>query len=310
MKNTIYYLGISLLLFLAAGCFEDESKIAQLPLPKITILSDNDAGIQRVAEAGIEYTLDCKINWGTEDSTQYDYKWIYKNEVISTERFGKYTFNEMGQFPLGFEIVHRTTGLTYGTVFDLTVSTQFLLGWLILAEGENEESMLHFINIDSRELFKDVYKGIYPDKPLGSKPVRLDQIPKNDYDHVMVIQEGGEGTLELDGRTFAKVILLKDQFVGEQYPENFEPVRYVNAWGGSPYGPEYLISKDGKVYARLDPSVSIFNQAQFATLPLDFGAETFITPLTHFPKPGYTQFFWDQLNRRWRVAFKNTYTRI
>ncbi len=306
MRKIYYYIGLFLLLFGVSSCFEDESKMAQLPLPKINILSDKDTGIQRVAEAGIEYTLDCKIDWGTEDSTQYDYKWIYKNEVISTERFGKYTFNEMGQFPVGFEIIHRTTGLTYGSVFNITVSTRFLLGWLILAEGANEESMLHFIHIDSRELYKDVYKNIYPEKPLGSKPIRLDQIPKKEYDHVVVVQNGGDGVVELDGRTFAKVILLKDQFIGEQYPENFELAKYITAWGNTAYGPEYLISTDGKVYARMDPDQSFFNQASFVTIPLDFNEETFITPMTPCPRYTYGQFFWDKLNRKWKTTFKNT----
>ena len=53
MRKIYYYIGLFLLLFGVSSCFEDESKMAQLPLPKINILSDKDTGIQRVAEAGI-----------------------------------------------------------------------------------------------------------------------------------------------------------------------------------------------------------------------------------------------------------------
>jgi|GEM_PF-847074 len=306
MKNIISFLGIYLVLGMLVGCYDDESTTAQLPLPKIMILGDEFLeGGTRVANVGEEYELDCKVNWGSEDSTKFDFRWSYNGEVISNERIGKYTFPETGTVYVTFEVIERATGLTFGTVCTVTVSTKWLLGWLILSE-KNGESALDFIHIDTHELYRDVYKMLHPDKTLGSQPYRLAQMCKPSYDHILVMQRGGDGLVELDGRNFSKVIRTEEEFIGEKYPyTGFDPAFYVPAWSSSAYGPEYLVTTKGEVYSRIDKSTSLFNVQQYPTIPLDFPGGAKITSMV-FPKQYYNQFMWDDLNKKWRSTYKSS----
>jgi len=151
-----------------------------------------------------------------------------------------------------------------------------------------------------------VYKMLHPDKTLGSQPYRLAQMCKPSYDHILVMQRGGDGLVELDGRNFSKVIRTEEEFIGEKYPyTGFDPAFYVPAWSSSAYGPEYLVTTKGEVYSRIDKSTSLFNVQQYPTIPLDFPGGAKITSMV-FPKQYYNQFMWDDLNKKWRSTYKSS----
>ncbi|KIO45018.1 hypothetical protein DMB45_13390 [Sanguibacteroides justesenii] len=309
MKKIIYYLGAFLVLWgLFTGCYDDKSKTARIPMPKITILGDEALSgdrSNRIAYVGEECELDCKVNWGTEDSTQYDFKWTYNGEEISQERVCRYTFNESGSTYVTFQVIQKSTGLSWGASLSVTVSAKYLLGWLILSDKEGR-SALDFIHIDTYELYPDIYKTLHPDKPLGSQPFRLEQHFTSAYDEILVMQRGEPGLVELDGRNFSQVIQTKDEFIGEKYPyEGFDPVQVCYA-NGTISGVELLLTAKGEVYARMNKTVtSQFQTAQYPTIPLEYPGGMEITTFT-FPKPTYYQLMFDNKNKRWLAIYKSS----
>ena len=142
-----------------------------------------------------EKTYTPTIEWANTDSTNYDFLWTYNGrEKLSTEKTLTHTFTEAGTFYLTFQMTDRTSKLTYGQDFKLTVSSEYFLGWLILAEDETDgHSAVSFIHMQTYELYPDVYKTLYPNNPLGSKPYRIETHYTSKADEILIMQKGGDG---------------------------------------------------------------------------------------------------------------------
>lgn len=312
MKKQLYLLGMVFwLLCWNAACYEDNSPTDLLDLPQVYIDIDRSlSGQTWVAYVNEEFELGINLIWNGEDSTAFDYKWTLNNEVISTDRVLHYTFPQTGSFNVAFEVIERSTGMAVGESLAITVSSKYLLGWLILSD-KGGRSALDFIHIDTYELYPDIYQTLHPDSPLGSEPYRLVEHFISAYDQVTVMQRGGPGLIELDGRNFEKVITTKEEFVGEKYPyEGFNPVdiHYTNINSGV----EMLLTDKGEVYARLNMTssgIGAFQTAQYPLTPLEYpdGKGMKISYFT-FPKTFNHQPMFDCLNNRWLSIYKSTTT--
>ena len=200
----------------------------------------------------------------------------------------------------------RTNKLTYGQDFKLTVSSEYFLGWLILAEDETDgHSALSFIHMQTYELYPDVYKTLYPNDPLGSKPYRMETHYTTKTDEILIMQKGGEGLIELDGSNFKKVIRTEEEFIGGEYPyAGFNPIRVAYTHKG----PELLLTDQGEIYDRINrKTTSMFQTASYSTIP--FLHVSGNTSFTYFTFPGSTNFqlMFDNANKRW-LAYHNTST--
>ena len=307
VRIKILYQLTLLILIINLGCYKDNSTISSIPMPKILLSEDEwGSGTKRLVYLGEKSNIHCNILWGNEDSTKFDFVWHLNDSLISTERDLHYVFNETGEFCVSFQVIERTTGLSVGTSLSITVSSKFLLGWLILSEKEGH-SALDFIHIDTHELYPNIYSTLYPNDKLGSSPYRLEEHFTNAYDQIMVMQKGGPGCILLDGRNFKKVIRNVDEFIGEKYPyEGFEPKQICYANGASS-GVEILLSTKGEVFIRLNKTnVSKFQTAQYPTIPIEYpdGKGMRISYFT-FPKPTF-QLMFDDLNKRWLAIYKSS----
>jgi hypothetical protein len=311
MKKIVFIIGLIFIIFTHTGCYEDHSTIATISMPNI-ILKGGDtwsSGLQAEFNAYLneECNIYCPIDWGDTDSTKFSFSWTLNEKVISTDRSLRYTFTEMGTSYVLFNVMENETGLSKGMVMKVNVSSKFLLGWLILSEKENRTS-LDFIHIDTYELYPDVYKDLYPEDNLGSKPYRLEEHFTSAYDQVMVLQRGAPGSLLLDGRNFKKVMLNKDEFIGEKYPyEGFETAQICYS-NGTISGVEILLSAKGEIYVRLNKSVaSRFQTAMYPPNPVEYtdGRGMRISHFT-FPKITYFQLMFDELNNRWLAIYKSS----
>jgi hypothetical protein len=306
-KHVITTWSLLATLLLIAGCYKDKSPSDLLPMPRFSVIPDDFMSSGRVLYANEESDLFVPVEWNGEDSTLYDYRWTLNGEVISTDRTLRYTFLQTGSFYVAFQVVQRSTGIAVGTSLNVSVSTKYLLGWLILSD-KNGRSALDFIHIDTEELYSDIYNEFYPDDPLGSQPYRLEQHFTQAYDEILVMQRGGEELVELDGRNFSKVITTREEFVGERYPyDGFNPVQvcYANT---TVSGIEMLLTDRGEVYSRLNRTgVSSFQTAQYPSTPLVYpdGKGMQVTRFT-FPKNYYFQPMYDALNRRWLAIVPST----
>ena len=257
MKNIIYLSILFIASYFMTSCIDDESKDFQFNMPNVIIGSDDDINFP----VGKEKAYTPTIEWANTDSTNYDFLWTYNGrEKLSTEKVLKHTFTDAGTFYLTFQMTDRTNKLTYGQDFKLTVSSEYFLGWLILAEDETDgHSALSFIHMQTYELYPDVYKTLYPNDPLGSKPYRMETHYTTKTDEILIMQKGGEGLIELDGSNFKKVIRTEEEFIGGEYPyAGFNPIRVAYTHKG----PELLLTDQGEIYDRINrKTTSMFQTA-------------------------------------------------
>ena len=178
MKKLIYSIIIPLgLMNLLGSCFKDDTRENSLTIPKITLVGDDvlSGGAKRVAYVGEETTFSCEVIWNGENEADFDYKWTFNGEVVSTEATWTSTFTETGSYSVAFEVIERATGLSVGTSLSISVSSKYLIGWLILSEKDGESSLSFITDKPDLILYPDIYKTLWPNDPLGAQPYRLEQ---------------------------------------------------------------------------------------------------------------------------------------
>ena len=305
--NKIKYLFTAVcLMTMLSGCYEDDSTSFQFGLEDITIASHEKIPFS----VGVESDYTPSVEWGSKSQADFDYKWTLNGrEVISTDFTLKYTFTELGDCYLAFQMTDKQTGIVYGKDFSATVSAKYFLGWIILSEGAGQKSQLSFVDMDTYTSYPDIYATINGDE-LGSKPYGLANTCISKQDQIVVLQEGGEGPVSLNGLSFVKASYLKHEFIGEQFPEeNFK----VKSMLFSHRGAEMLIAESGNMYDRLNDksrtsSSAVFQDALFSTqaFPHVVGK----TKFTHHTFPGSNSYYtllFDALGNRW-LAYNTTMT--
>lgn len=292
---------------LLSGCYEDESTSFQIPLADVTIASHEKIPFS----VGVETEYTPSVEWGGTSQDDYTYKWTLNGrEVISTEFVLKYTFKEMGDIFLTFQMTDKQTGLVYGKDFSATVSPKYFLGWVILSEASDNKSVLSFVDMDTYTSYPDIYGQLNPGSVLGYKPYGLANACIAKQDQIMVLQEGGEGSVSLNGLSFVKASNLQHEFIGEQYPESNFKAKHVLF---SHRGAEMIISENGNLYDRLNAksrttSSALFQDALFSTQAFPHIAGN--AKFTYHTFPGANSYYtplYDGLNRRW-LAYNTTMT--
>ncbi len=308
MKNLKYIFTALCLAGLLSGCYKDDSTSFQIPLADVTIASHEKIPFF----VGVESDYTPSIEWGSTSEADYDYKWTLNGrEVISNELTLKYSFKEMGDAYLTFQMTDKKTGIVYGKDFSATVTAKYFLGWVILSKGSGEKSQLSFVDMDSFTSYPDIYAQANPGDELGTKPYGLANTCISKQDQIMVLQEGGEGPVSVSGLSFVKASYLKHEFIGEEFPEeNFK----VKSALFSHRGAEMLIAESGNLYDRTNAksrtsSSATFQDALFTTQAYPHAAGSY--KFTHHTFPGASSnitALYDALNRRWLTYYTNAIT--
>lgn len=306
MKKLKYIFTAICMVSLLSGCYKDDSTSFQIPLADVTIASHDN--IPFYVGTVSEYTPN--ITWGGTTKEDYDYKWTLNGrEVICTDLTLSYSFTTLGTQYLTFQMIDKKTGLVYGKDFSVTVAAKYLLGWVILSEGSDQSSKLSFVEMDNFTCHPDIYGELYPEDPLGSKPYGLANTCISKEDQVMVLQEGGEGAVSLNGLSFQKVSYLKHEFFGEEIPDDgSKPLHMLFSHRGA----EMLIMDNGKMYDRQNEkgrTSGAFQDAMFSTIPFTHCAGE--TKFTNYTFPGDNLYYtpiYDELNRRWLAYHTTTST--
>lgn len=299
MKNLKYIFTVICLTVLLSGCYKDDSTSFQIPLADVTIAPHENIPFY----VGVESDYTPSVEWGETSESDYNYKWTLNGkEIISTDFTLRYTFKEMGSVYLTFQMTDKKTGLVYGKDFSATVTAKYFLGWVILSEGEGRVSQLSFVDMDSFTSYPNIYAQLNPGETLGTNPYGLANSCIAKQDQIMVLQEGGEGTVSLNGLSFSKVSYLKHEFIGEQFPEeNFKPKYMLFSHRGT----EMLIAESGNMYDRIVEKARTSSSAQFQDAAFTTQAYPHIAgkaKFTYHTFPGASTNFtllYDGLNRRW-----------
>ena len=290
---------------MTAGCIKDNSTSGESMISKVKLPADDT----RVVNVGEEAVIDPLIEWNGENESDYTFRWVLNgHEDISTEKVLRYVFKDTGANYLNLFVTNKRTGISANQEYLVTVSRPFFLGWLILSKGASDESKLSFVKMDTHEFYPDIYASLYPDKPLSAKPAGLATLGLSATDQICVMHEGGDWEM-LSGDNFSNISSLKEEFIGGDYPEGFEPAKIYF----SQRGEDFVIGKNGVIYDRMtvSPTATTYipNSYQFNTVPYTYKGydNPAMYPTTVTPKFTTATFFngsyyipvYDEANRRW-----------
>lgn len=276
--------------FCFSACYEDKGKYDLVDYNDVT-LNVVTSLTKKSIVLGDTVRIVPKMTWKypDRDTLAYDYRWeMGLGNVVSTDRNFEYIPTSCGQFDVNFYMTDRQTGLVFhDSHTSIEVKSPYKVGWLILSEKDNRTS-LSYVRRDSWKdedkkihyewvAYPDVYATLYPDSPLGTGPLKLENmITGGEVDEVMVVQRTG-GAYYLSGMDFAKVLALHEEFPGSTYPAGLEPVEVRN--GG---WQDFVLSANGDVYWKRNPGAEIQHVAAFIDIPLYFSGTTNGGQITQF----------------------------
>ena len=249
-KYILFYL-LSLVIGMTA-CLDDKGNYDYVPLRNVNIKLDNYA-----VNCFVRDTVEVhpKIDFLTDDSTDYSFEWQVDYEVVSTDSVLRFVPTVAKNYECRFAVKDMRTAKVYSTTMTIVAATIYQEGFAILYE-ENGVSKLGHINVPTRLLEQEysAYYDLYKEangEDMGSGPVKLVQHffwnATNICDHseVLVIQNGGQGPVELNGNTNEKEVLTADEFIGGTLPENCRPVSAFY-----PFYMNVVLDDNGNIYTR------------------------------------------------------------
>lgn len=283
--KTIYFLLIAILLGVS-GCYDDKGNYDYKNINEITVefpyfYFEQVLGEKLVVEPKLSYSL------GDSVGLNLAFEWKFADKVVGNERRLEWVMDTAIQSNLVLRVKNLDNDLVSMASTTVRIGSIYTVneGYLILSE-RNNKSLLTFAQLGYKtdengevviddsgneiiefQIVEDIYKR-ENDEELGTNPLfvrehNADIFPS--YGHVTVFQEGGIGSVDLDGTSMQKDILLVDAFLGHAYPEDFHPVNaeFMNQ--------VHLIQNhDGKIYSKIKETIELFQSGYYIHTPLMF----------------------------------------
>lgn len=196
----------------------------------------------------------------------YEHEWYQDGELISNDSNLVYNGAKPGYFRLNYYMIDKESGIRFdpGGILPVNVISPYETGWGILYEKNGESEIAHVRKTQAgyRDQL-DLYRNKNNGEILGSQPLRIKDYYVNGGRGLAIIQQGGQGSVELDGRSFEKKLVMSESFVGGM-PAGLKP---VNA--GFYETSDLLLNEDGKLYARLFQANPIAFTVPWLNIPLE-----------------------------------------
>ncbi|NML22272.1 hypothetical protein HHL16_15415 [Pseudoflavitalea sp. G-6-1-2] len=296
--KTSYIIRLLLLagLFLQLSCIKDNSNFDYKKGNPVKITY----GITQALVAVIDEPLTIKperiFEVAGKTINDYDHEWYLDGKLISREPDLVFNGVKSGFVYLQYHMIDKESGLRYtpGDPIGMTVLSPYETGWAILYEKDGVSEIAHVRKTatgyrDQLALYKDKNNG----ESLGSHPLRIKDYFVNGGRAVAVIQQGGQGSVELDGLNYEKKLQVNASFVGGM-PSGLKP---VNA--GFYETADLLVNEDGKLYGRLFQSNPIAFTVPWLNIPLEVNKGMKIKHLWDvWTGNSYYTVMYDELNNR------------
>ncbi|MBO9632089.1 MAG: hypothetical protein J7578_03150 [Chitinophagaceae bacterium] len=253
-------------LILQLSCIKDNSNFDYKKGNPVNIQLSFEAGFKAVIDEPV--TVSPKRIFETPGKTiaDYDHEWYLDGKLISKDADLVFTGTKSGYFFLQYYMIDKETGISFnsGYPYGINVISPYETGWSILYEKDGESEIAHVRKTstgyrDQLGMFRDKNNG----ESLGSKPMRIKDYFVNGGRGLAVIQQGGQGSVELDGLNYEKKLVVKEAFSGGT-PGGLKP---VNA--GFYETSDLLQNEDGKLYARLFQANPIAFTVPWLNIPLE-----------------------------------------
>ena len=306
-KHMSYRVLIGMLgVVLFTSCYEDKGNYDYTPVENVYI-----------GEMASKYTLGfgdtLKINpkcislVDTTEIAGWDCLWkISQGKVIGNQLNLSYVTDTIGNFTAFLQITNPQTGLSYVKEFLLNITSPYNMGWMILSKRP-DKTVLDFVSPETREiegvkqqvykLRENVYEKENPGEILEGEPVGICEhwLGNGDGAEVMLMLNGGKGSLELNGENMIREVYTRDEFLNADWPSADFKIR--DAWHGN-WG-SYIVSEKGELYARKNISNAAFQAGSILNVPVYYTKGLDVT--TIIPCNSYESGFlliFDQANNR------------
>ena len=282
----IYITFLFLVTFNFIWCYDDKGNYEYKQVNDIEI-SFPDYNFEQVI--GETFKLYPKFTYKYKDTANLNlsYKWAIGERVIGENRQLVWQVDTNEQVEIALYVTNIDDNMVYmgSTIVRPTSIYTWYNSYLVLSE-KNGKSILSFVRYDEKEdasgetiydefdrpvLVNQVYEDIYYNEnkdELGSKPLFIQEHIAKIFPsegHVIVFQEGGQGSVDLDGTSMKKDILLVESFSKGSYPADFHP---TNA---EMMTYTHLIENhDGKIYSKIKESYKLFQSGYYIHTPLMF----------------------------------------
>lgn len=282
----IYITFLFLVTFNFICCYDDKGNYEYKQVNDIEI-SFPDYDFEQVI--GETFKLYPKFTYKYKDTANLNlsYKWAIGERVIGENRQLVWQVDTNEQVEIALYVTNIDDNMVYmgSTIVRPTSIYTWYNSYLVLSE-KNGKSILSFVRYDEKEdasgetiydefdrpvLVNQVYEDIYYNEnkdELGSKPLFIQEHIAKIFPsegHVIVFQEGGQGSVDLDGTSMKKDILLVESFSKGSYPADFHP---TNA---EMMTYTHLIENhDGKIYSKIKESYKLFQSGYYIHTPLMF----------------------------------------
>ena len=282
----IYITFLFLVTFNFICCYDDKGNYEYKQINDIEI-SFPDYNFEQVI--GETFKLYPKFTYKYKDTANLNlsYKWAIGERVIGENRQLVWQVDTNEQVEIALYVTNIDDNMVYmgSTIVRPTSIYTWYNSYLVLFE-KNGKSILSFVRYDEKEnasgetiydefdrpvLVNQVYEDIYYNEnkdELGSKPLFIQEHIAKIFPsegHVIVFQEGGQGSVDLDGTSMKKDILLVESFSKGSYPADFHP---TNA---EMMTYTHLIENhDGKIYSKIKESYKLFQSGYYIHTPLMF----------------------------------------
>ena len=282
----IYITFLFLVTFNFICCYDDKGNYEYKQVNDIEI-SFPDYNFEQVI--GETFKLYPKFTYKYKDTANLNlsYKWAIGERVIGENRQLVWQVDTNEQVEIALYVTNIDDNMVYmgSTIVRPTSIYTWYNSYLVLSE-KNGKSILSFVRYDEKEdasgetiydefdrpvLVNQVYEDIYYNEnkdELGSKPLFIQEHIAKIFPsegHVIVFQEGGQGSVDLDGTSMKKDILLVESFSKGSYPADFHP---TNA---EMMTYTHLIENhDGKIYSKIKESYKLFQRGYYIHTPLMF----------------------------------------
>ena len=276
-----YYI-FSFIIFILAfsGCYDDKGNYSYDNINSIEISAFPVRNLAMGDVLEIKPVLTFERGVETENLV-YEWQWCNKTRPNWNTKDFYWMIDTLSSGYLVLRVFDPNSGVTYiqNQYYDIS-SELNAEGWVILAE-KDQKSYLTYIKENTEEddsgkdiwaniVYEDVYKRNNDDE-LGAKPIMLHEhfcSDKSTVGNFMVVQQGGQGMVDLDGFTFEKVITIDEAFANHMLPVDFSPVNTM-----SMFWVDLIENYDGKIFTRIKASDELFHSSSYLQEPLQLDGQ-------------------------------------
>lgn len=278
MKYSIFSLIILALVF--TSCYDDKGNYSYHDINTIEIGAFPALGTITVGDV-IDIKPVLTFSSGTDtENLIYKWEWCGKTRPNWNTRDFHWVTDTLSEGKLILRITDPNTGVVYIQNKTYSISSEFDCdGWAILGD-KDQKSYLTFIKDYEQEddesdntfwihtVYEDVYK-LKNQSELGSLPRKLHEHFCNTYNYsnfvgnLMIVQQGGQGMVDLEGASFKKDISINEAFANHTLPVDFKPINTM-----SMKIVDLIENYDGKIYSRVKASDELIHSSSYLQDPL------------------------------------------